>query len=173
MDVTDESNRTYRLSLLSGIILLAVPISYLIGGSLFKYGGYMAVWGTALGVLVVDILYTIFYLSDTCGRKAKKRIGPVDTAQLAQLSKKSLVLDSGENGGSEMVKESLKARVLSVLKNLPRCFSVTFRRRAGYRRACITLLLASLCCAFLCTGGGSRIITQYIDYPLIYFIICS
>ncbi len=57
------------------------------------------------------------------------------------------------NGFLESKEPEVKTTCLSVMKNLKKCFSVTFRRRSGYSRACISLLLAGLCCT-LFSGGN-------------------
>lgn len=154
VDITDEKSRTFRLSLLAGIVFVALPIAHLITVPLFKYGSFMAVWCTALGLFTVNILYIVFYLTDTRGSRARKTV-PIDGIPELAIKKELTNTETNVEEGQKNEEEDPKTTCISVLKNLRTCFTVTFRPREGYHRACVSILLAALCCN-LFSGGIIR-----------------
>ena len=70
VDITTEKDRTFRLSLLAGIIGISVPIAHF--SSIYIYqAGNIAVWGTALGLFTLALLYMTFFVKDSRGKEAR------------------------------------------------------------------------------------------------------
>ncbi|XP_042872507.1 proton-coupled folate transporter-like isoform X2 [Penaeus japonicus] len=59
-DVTTEVNRTYRLGILKIFMAFGSPTGRMIGGQVFAVGGYVAVFGLALGLLLLCLLSLVF-----------------------------------------------------------------------------------------------------------------
>lgn len=76
---------------------------------------------------VVTLLYIIFFVTDSRGpEELNKRINS------------STHINDDDPPPSS-------CSIIQVLKNLNECFAVTFQERNGYKRVCLTLLLASVC----------------------------
>ncbi len=133
--------RTWRLSLLGGIIGISVPIGNLISAYIYASGGNIAIWGTALALYTVAFLYIIFFLEDSCGTSSivKSTDAQIIEKLYGKLENMRLLA---------MVKESCA----SILNNLIRCFTETFKRRPGYKRACLSILMASMCLSMFANG---------------------
>lgn len=167
VDITTEQSRTYRMAFLAGLTTLAVPLANLLSVFIYNNGGYIAVWGTVLGIFVINILYVIFFVPETRGKRAKEQIvlaGPTNVVKPFpdQGEDGTLHKDAEANLTKELVAIGELARpkpsCSSVFKNLWKCFTVTFRPRAGYQRACVCLLLAGLC-VNLFSGGETSFFT--------------
>lgn len=134
IDITDEENRTWRLSLLSGMIFASVPIAYLIGSYIYEFGGPLASLGTSAGLTSISVLYTIFFVKESTTNKS---IEPVVK------DNQSEIMD--------------KKDCSTVFKNLWICFKITFKKRPGYERACICLLLIATLLGHFVRGDNFKI----------------
>ncbi|EFX69308.1 hypothetical protein DAPPUDRAFT_329228 [Daphnia pulex] len=140
IDITTTEARTWRLALIGGIIGISVPIGTLISGYIYASGGNIAIWGTSLAVYAVAFLYVLFGFSDSRGTKSI-----VKTTDAQTLEK--FTFADQNNMREDMSKESC----VGILNNLIRCFTETFKRRPGYKRACVSILMASMCLALFAT----------------------
>lgn len=158
VDVTTEANRTYRLGLLAGIIAVAFPIAHFVSVPIFKSGGFIAVWCTTLTLYALAILYIIFLVRETRGKSVKDFGKIIEKNMVGIIAKDDPEILNSKQAGAvpkeflELKEPQVKTTCLSVIKNLKECFVVTFRPRAGYNRACISLLLAGLCCTLFSKG---------------------
>ncbi|XP_047490742.1 proton-coupled folate transporter-like [Penaeus chinensis] len=59
-DVTTEANRTYRLGILKIFIAFGSPTGRVVSGQMYAAGGYVAVYGLALGLLAICLLMLVF-----------------------------------------------------------------------------------------------------------------
>ena len=118
-DITSTESRTWRFSLLYGSILISHPAAHFSSIYIYTSGGYFAIFGTSFGLGLLTLLYIIFCITDSRSQ--------MDTFHRNKEA------------------SSLSANCNSVLSNLWECFSVTFQRRKGYTRACIIILLISMC----------------------------
>ncbi|XP_047490349.1 uncharacterized protein LOC125039988 [Penaeus chinensis] len=59
-DVTAEANRTYRLGILKIFMAFGSPTGRVVGGQMYAVGGYVAVYGLALGLLAICLLMLVF-----------------------------------------------------------------------------------------------------------------
>lgn len=64
-DVTTERSRPTRYAILESFTILSLPTGSLIGGQLYKTGGYFAVMITAPCSIAVGVLWAIFYVKET------------------------------------------------------------------------------------------------------------
>ena len=138
--LADESARNGK-SLLAGIVFVVVPVSYLLSVPLFKYGGYLVVWLTALALLAGDIIFIVFFRPEG---HHDNRISV--SAQLPGTSDEM----TGKTAFEE--DQDAKKDQMVTTKNIVEAFVVTFRSRAGNQRISICFLMAALCCT-LFTGG--------------------
>lgn len=130
------------MALVAGMSIVAFPIAQLLSGVIYENGGYMAIWGTSLGLSGCNLLYIVFYLKDSKGKSVQ------------------LAVESSTNNEKTVVTtiveiEKKPTDCVLVLKNLWNCFVVTFRPRVANRRASVSLLLSVLCVNLL-SGGISK-----------------
>ncbi|XP_037802824.1 proton-coupled folate transporter-like [Penaeus monodon] len=59
-DVTTEANRTFRLGVLKIFMAFGSPTGRVVGGQMYAAGGYVAVYGLALGLLGICLLMLVF-----------------------------------------------------------------------------------------------------------------
>ena len=62
------------MSILSGLGIIVFPISESVGGQIYKYGGYYAVYATSLAFTFLGVLY-IFFVPESVTAKAGSRDG--------------------------------------------------------------------------------------------------
>lgn len=138
IDITSSESRTWRLSLLGGMIGISVPIANLLSGYIYDSGGNMAIWGTALAIYVCAFIYILFGFRDSRGRESIEIVKPIfeKTIEEQKISTLKVIINT----------------VVGVFKNLARSFSETFKRREGFKRACISLLIAMTCIQFFSMG---------------------
>ena len=140
IDITNNDARTWRLSLLGGMIGISVPFANLMSGYIYASGGNIAIWGTALCLYAVAFVYLIFGFSDSCGPQSVKKITTV--------LEKSYEKEDKRKNGLDIAKENC----MFIFTNLYQCFVDTFKRREGYKRACISLLIAMTCLMHFSNG---------------------
>lgn len=137
---------------------MAFPIAHLVSVPIFKSGGFIAVWCTTLTLYALAILYIIFFVRDSRGKHVKEFKKMLDKNVVSIIAKDDPEILHNKEAGAvpkeflEFKEQQVKNTCLSVIKNLKECFVVTFRPRAGYNRACISLLLAGLCCTLFSKG---------------------
>ncbi len=151
VDVTNKENRTWRLALLAGINGVSIPLAHLAGSYIYEYGGSWAAWGTSLILMSLALLYVIFFVKES----VRWTINKIDPEEIVDPSKKpaeksmmKVVEDELRNGK----KESIYKEFVNVLNNAWYCFVVTFKKREGYKRACICFLLATILLANFSRG---------------------
>ena len=62
--------RTTVIAVLSGLGKAILPLMDFVGGQLYKYGGYYAVYGTSLTFTVVGVVYIILIPESVTRRSA-------------------------------------------------------------------------------------------------------
>lgn len=142
IDITTPKARTWRLSLLGGMIGISIPIANLLSGYIYDSGGNMAIWGTSLALNACALLYIFFGFTDSRG---KKSIEKLKHATLDKILQEKQVINHTQDT-SNIFRD--------VFKNLVRSFSLTFQRREGYKRACISLLITVTCILFFANGNA-------------------
>lgn len=143
-DITTPESRTSRISFLYGSIAVAFPVASFISIYIYTNGGYFAIWCTSLGLAILTLLYIALFITDSRGPKS---LNP----EPSEVLETSLSSDSSPSG------------CCAVLANLWECFTVTFQQRVGHKRACLTLLIASMTIYVLANGE--------IDYLLKFSVI--
>ena len=123
-DITSEKTRTSRISLLAGTMVLSRPIGSLISRYILQYGGHAAVFGTVLSCYASAMIWIVFFIRDSRG-----------TGNNIVLSEPGALSSEAKEADG----------VLEVLKNLWQCFSVTFKRRSGHKRAILAVILTMRC----------------------------
>ncbi|KAF2363247.1 Major facilitator superfamily [Trinorchestia longiramus] len=156
-DVTKESERTSRVGLANSIWFLGGPIGTLSGTYLYKYGGYLTVFGTSACLQVLSLAYIIsipesrgpFAQFDQTGKRIKK----TDlTNKIINESVKSSETESKENGKQELNNNSnetdekkipLKKMFTDLVDyhRITDSFRSTFRKREGNARTFVLLLI--------------------------------
>ena len=124
------------LAITGGTITIAIPVANFLASIIFKYGGYMSIYGTVLTFLALAFTYVFIFVTDSKVFKSK-RIAPT-------IQKLVFYNETAQVNTSVSIKEKNETSCLSVISNLWKCFTVTFRPRPGYQRVCVSLLLASL-----------------------------
>ena len=125
-DITTSESRTSRLSMLYGSLMISFPAANFASIYIYTYGGYLAVFGTSFGLGLLTLLYIIFFITDSRGQGARHHVN-INTST------------------EELEEPSPPANCSSVVSNLWECFYVTFQPRNDYKRACIIVLLMSMC----------------------------
>lgn len=138
IDITSSQSRTWRLSLLGGMIGISVPIANLLSGYIYDSGGNMAIWATALALYLCAFIYILFGFKDSRGRESIEIIKPIFEKTLKEQPISKL--------------DAIKNSIVGVFKNLIGSFIETFKRREGFKRACISLLIAITCLQFFSFG---------------------
>ena len=110
--------------MLYGSLMISFPAANFASIYIYTYGGYLAVFGTSFGLGLLTLLYIIFFITDSRGKDLNH--GNINTS-------------------AEELVEVPPASCGSIFSNLWECFYVTFQPRNGYKRACIIILLMSMC----------------------------
>lgn len=135
-DITTSHTRTSRISILYGCMAISFPVANFVSIYIYTYGGFFAIWGTSLGLGVTTLCYIIFFIKDSRGREsAENQIG----------NTYSPVVDHSQESEEFSNSGTIGCRCDSVAFNLWECFAVTFQPRNGYKRACLSILLAAMC----------------------------
>nr|CAH0103279.1 unnamed protein product [Daphnia galeata] len=135
-DITTTQSRTSRISIMYGCMAISYPIANFISIYIYSYGGFFAIWGTSLGLGVITLCYIIFFIKDSRGHESEE-----DQIENNYSSVNNYSPDNEESDTSG----TIRCRCDSVAFNLWECFAVTFQPRNGYKRACLSILLASMC----------------------------
>ena len=98
------------------------PIGNFIAGYLFEYGGHLTFYGVSFICFVLSVLYISLFVVDS----RTKLLLPEEIAEKSKNEARSNIF-------------------ISVWTHLVSCFSVTFKKRTGFKRACITLLILIMC----------------------------
>jgi len=122
-DVSTAETRTSRISLLYGFITVSLPVSMFSSIYIYTYGGYIAIWGTSLGLAAIAFIYLSFFVTDTRSSLKEKDEGALQDR-------------SGRSAAAALDG--------SAIENLWKCFTVTFQKRTGYKRASMCLLLVAM-----------------------------
>ena len=129
------------MAIIGGTITIAIPVANFLASFIFKYGGYMSIYGTALSFLALAFTYVFIFVTDSKGFNNQRM---VSTIQNLVFYKDVALATAGE---SSEKKKHATGSFLFTISNLWKCFTITFRPRPGYQRVCVSLLLASLCLA--------------------------
>lgn len=135
-DITNTQSRTSRLSIMYGSMTISYPIASFVSIYIYTYGGYFAIWGTSLGLGTIALLYIIFWIKDSRGLESEDE--QVESSY-------SPSVNFGQDDEELVALRTARCRCGSVALNLWECFTVTFQPRNGYKRACLSILLASMC----------------------------
>lgn len=155
--MTNEENRTLRLAILTGTIIIAIPLANFLSAFLYNFGGYLAVWCTSLGFALLALYYVFVFITDSKGPNREKRVGPFIKRVLFDRNKVAFVEDDDdqvqvEKQADQQQHLNTRFSLFSELKNLWKCFTVTFRARIGRERACLCLLLLAMCVMLFSNG---------------------
>ena len=69
-DITNELERTSRLSVLDGTDYISTMLGTFIGAPLFKFFGYYAVFGTSGSLAFIGVLYAVFIVKESLPEKS-------------------------------------------------------------------------------------------------------
>ena len=121
------------MSLLAGTTGIAVPIANLISGYIYVSGGYLTIWITSLWLYACAILNILIGFRETRPLTIDKNI----VANGKERSEKKI----------EICKHwvFLKNTCKDIMKNLSSSFRETLRKRQGNKRACIWLIVITIC----------------------------
>ncbi|XP_064095354.1 LOW QUALITY PROTEIN: probable peptidoglycan muropeptide transporter SLC46 [Macrobrachium nipponense] len=168
-DVTSEETRTSRLGLANSIWFLGGPMGTLLGTFIYKAGGYVALFGTSLGMYVVALVYIIVFVPESHGpfanvTKLEKILPPKQSLRLREsvawvygIDKKELKKELTNT--KSMVQRKKSITVGQMLKDFfnPQRFVDSFRctlkKREGHVRVYILLLI--LCNILRKLGRGA------------------
>ncbi|CAG0892529.1 unnamed protein product, partial [Darwinula stevensoni] len=115
-DITETRSRTMRLSFMDGFFFAGRPLGSLAGAYLFQYFGYSVVFGVAMGVSALNILYSVKVLRN-------------DTHEKGQI---------GEDG------KGRPARPFLSPKNISDAFKALFRKRPFQQRTILLILVSTI-----------------------------
>lgn len=101
---------------------------------IYIYGGYVAIWGTSLTLAAIAFMYLTFFVTDTRGAVKNKENGALQ-----------------DPSGLNVITEADE----SIIQNLWKCFTVTFQKRSGYKRATLCFLLVSMSLYVFSSGESS------------------
>jgi len=150
VDITTKESRTLRLVILAGILASTSPIANFLAIYLFKYTSYMSVCLIALGVLTLAFIYAFLFITSSKGPNYEARVGPLIERIINNTQVVIVEYTMPKCGQKNNQRSNLCA---SFLKELCKCFSITFRPRMGHQRVCVFLLLIILCLTLFSNGG--------------------
>lgn len=134
-------------------MVISYPTASFISIYIYSYGGYYAIWGTSLGVGLITLLYIIFVIKDSRGRESE---------ELQNDAALSVNFDAEDPENSQF-------NFFFVVSNLWECFAVTFQPRNGYKRACLAILLGSMCLFVFQSMFGWPINENYCSWYWLFF----
>lgn len=127
---------------MAGMMGVAAPVANLISGHIYASGGNLAIWITALSLYACALLYVLFGFKDSRGSKAA-----VD--ELVDYEKK---IQNKQTNESAQCCGTVKEICTNILRNLWKSFHETLRKREGYKRARIWILISITCILFFSNG---------------------
>lgn len=137
------------MSFLSGTVVLSMPIGSIISRYIYEYGGHLAIWCTTLICYISAILWVIFLIKDSHGKGSN-------------LHNEEKREDEKNKEGSRNEQEE---GCLSILKNLWKCFAVTFKSRPGNKRACLAIVISMRCISIV---SDSKLLYRN-TFELVYY----
>ena len=143
IDITTEETRTWRMGLNSGIIAVAVATANLASSYIYASGGNIAIWITTLSLYACAFIYVLFGFQDSRGLKTV-------TDSVAYETNLEKNKDKAESVRSCDV---VKRICMDILKNLWSSFHETFKKRQGYKRGCIWILITITLILYFSNGN--------------------
>ena len=135
-DISPPESRTTRLGIFNAFLVSGFPLGTFVSAYIFKYGGYFAVYGTALAIQVVVLLSIKVFVKDTKGPYSDLNSEPL-TDRKSYLRRYVSIIDYNQ--------------LLDVLK-------VTFKKREfNKRRVIITLVSVMLIAVGASSGEFNKI----------------
>ena len=150
-DITANESRTSRMSFLYAAITISFPAGLFASIYLYQYGGYLAIWGTSLGLALSALLYTIFFITDSRGQKSELGIN-----------------DDGSDQATTVTPSDTSDNIFS---NIWGCLVTTFQSRPGYKRLTVILLLAGMTTFVFSQGFHHKFLTFHVTIDHIIWLL--
>ena len=114
VDITTEDVRTFRISVFTGITLLARPIGHLSSSYIFLYGGHLAIWCASAICSLLSLLYIISFVTDS---------------RRANTPRTTLSADACDCHATDVIRLCTNCIIAlkTIWRNFQSCFVVTFR----------------------------------------------
>ena len=157
-DITNELERTSRLSVLDGTDYISTMLGTFIGAPLFKFFGYYAVFGTSGSFALVGVIYATMVVKESIPGKSSEHkhitelqqnnhsavdygtyITPQNDDDVAVEENIIIPVTTHERDFSLSKKESGCSKNLPNVSDLFSSFGVIFRSRPGWKRALVLM----------------------------------
>jgi len=154
-DITNELERTSRLSVLDGTDYISTMLGTFIGAPLFKFFGYYAVFGTSGSLAFIGVLYAVFIVKESLPEKSLEHkhittdlhtnnsptteYGTTNNALYGEgeIEENNMIIISPSNKGKQV--SSTENSCSKHLTDLVSSFGVIIRSRPGWNRAMVLM----------------------------------
>ena len=137
--------------MISSSVGISVPFAHIISIYIYESGGNLAIWLTTLSLYSLALIYIIFFVKDSRGKRSLPRSSSASMERvesiktISEIEKKIVSNQSVKNESAGKEKNECTALV----RNLFECFVVTFKKREGHQQAVVLILIAAMCLTLL------------------------
>ncbi|KAM5164524.1 proton-coupled folate transporter-like [Mantella aurantiaca] len=148
-DITENSQRTFRMGIAESMIFIGGASGFLLGGSLLQHSSFTIVFGVYCGCNFLAALYILFWL-----KESKSPSG------YSKLSEEYYGGDNDCNTGEGQVHP--KKSIITYIKG---AFRTICKKREGQNRLKFHLILISVFLINICNVGEQSITLMFVSYP--------
>lgn len=145
-DITNSTNRTFRIGIAESMIFLGGTFGFLLSGILLEHSTFTILFGVYCGCNLLGALYVLIWLQD-----------PIILNEFSRLNEEY----HGEDA-SEVNNNPAKKSIATYLKDS--CYTIV-KKREGQNRLKIHLILLCVLLINLCNVGEQSISLMFVSYP--------
>ncbi|KAM8946452.1 proton-coupled folate transporter-like [Pelodytes ibericus] len=142
-DITQTSNRTFRMGIAESMIFVGGTLGFLLGGNLLQFSTFTIIFGIFCGCNLLSVLYIIFWLQESKHSNEYQRV----------------YQECSDNENEDRIQEK------SIITYVKRAFQTIFEKREGQNRLKIHLILLCFFLINLCNVGEQSIMLMFLSYP--------
>ncbi|XP_075059776.1 proton-coupled folate transporter-like [Mixophyes fleayi] len=149
-DITESSNRTFRIGIAEAMIFIGGTSGFLLSGTLLQYSTFTIVFGVYCACNFFAALYVLLWLQES-----KSSSG---------FSKFQDEYHSGDIDYDEREEKNLPSNK-TILTYIAESFQTIFKKRDGHNRLKIHLIVFCIFLINICNVGEQSISLMFVSYP--------
>ncbi|XP_018408394.1 PREDICTED: proton-coupled folate transporter-like [Nanorana parkeri] len=146
-DITENSQRTFRMGIAESMVFIGGTSGFLLGGTLLQHSTFTIVFGVYCGCNLLAALYVLFWLQESRSSSVYSK------------------LYEEYHGGDDDCSTSEVPLKRSFITYIKGSFSTICKKREGHNRMKFHLILISVFLINICNVGEQSITLMYVSYP--------
>ncbi|XP_072265346.1 proton-coupled folate transporter-like [Pyxicephalus adspersus] len=144
-DITENSQRTFRMGIAESMIFIGGTAGFLLGGTLLQHSTFTVVFVVYCGCNLLATLYILFWLKES------------------KSSQYSRLYEEYHGGDADGKRQVLQKR--SIIKYIKGSFETVCKKREDHNRMKFHLILICVFLINLCNVGEQSITLMFVSYP--------